>query len=63
MTLIGLTSRTEVLLRLLMALFWAGGVIFVMTEDVTTVQRGYLLGLLVAFALLLVVGLRNYLKI
>ena len=58
MTLIGLTSRTEVLLRLLMALFWAGGVIFVMTEDVTTVQRGYLLGLLVAFALLLVVGLR-----
>ena len=58
MMLVSLTSRTEVLLRLLMALFWAGGVIFVMTEDATTVQRGYLLGLLAAFALLLVVGLR-----
>ena len=54
-----LTSRTDVLLRLLMALFWAGGVIFVMTEDVTTVERGYLLGLLGAFALLLMLGLRR----
>ena len=55
----GLTSRTDVLLRLLMALFWAGGVIFVMTGDVSAVQRGYLLGLLAAFALLVVVGLRR----
>ena len=56
---VSLTSRTDVLLRLLMALFWAGGVIFVMTEDVTTVERGYLLGLLAAFALLLMLGLRR----
>ena len=59
MTLVGLTSRTDLLLRLLMALFWAGGVIFVMTGDVTAAQRGYLLGLLAVFALLLVVGLRR----
>ena len=59
MTLVGLTSRTDVLLRLLMALFWAGGVIFVMTGDVSAVQRGYLLGFLAAFALLVVVGLRR----
>ncbi len=58
MMLVSLTSRTDALLRLFMAIFWAGGVIFVMTGDVTTVQRGYLLGLLAAFALLLVVGLR-----
>lgn len=56
---VSLTSRTDVLLRLLMALFWAGGVIFVMTEDVTTVERAYLLGLLAAFALLLMLGLRR----
>ena len=59
MTLVGLTSRTDLLLRLLMALFGAGGVIFVMTGDVTAAQRGYLLGLLAVFALLLVVGLRR----
>ena len=59
MTLVGLTNRTDVLLRLLMALFWVGGVIFVMTGDVSAAQRGYLLGLLAAFALLLVVGLRR----
>ena len=59
MTLVGLTNRTDVLLRLLMALFWVGGVIFVMTGDVSDAQRGYLLGLLAAFALLLVVGLRR----
>ncbi len=58
MMLISLTSRTDVLLRLFMAIFWAGAVIFVMTDDVTTVEPGVLLGLLAAFALLLVVGLR-----
>ncbi len=58
MMLISLTSRTDVLLRLFMAIFWAGAVIFVMTEDVTTVQRAFLLGLLAAFAVLLEVGLR-----
>ena len=58
MILVSLTSRADVLLRLFMAIFWAGAVIFVMTDDVTTVQRGVLLGLLAAFALLLVVGLR-----
>ena len=59
MTIVGPTSRTDLLLRLLMVLFWAGGVIFVMTGDVSAVQRGYLLGLLAAFALLIVVGLRR----
>ena len=53
-----LTSRTDVLLRLVMAVFWAGGIIFVMTGDVSALQRGYLLGLLAVFALLHVVGLR-----
>ncbi len=57
--LVGLTSRNDLLLRLLMALFWAGGVIFVLTGDVSTVQRGYLLGILVGFALLLGVGVRR----
>jgi len=41
-----------------MAAFWAGGIIFVITEDVTALNRVYLFGLLAAFALLLVVGLR-----
>jgi len=59
MMLVGLTSRNDLLLRLLMALFWAGGVIFVLTGDVSTVQRGYLLGILVGFALLLGVGVRR----
>ena len=56
--LISVTSRTDALLRLFMAIFWAGGVLFVITGDVSAVERGYLLGLLAAFALLLVVGLR-----
>jgi len=56
--LISVTSRTDALLRLFMALFWAGGVLFVITGDVSAVERGFLLGLLAAFALLLVVGLR-----
>ena len=56
--LISVTSRTDALLRLFMAIFWAGGVLFVTTGDVSAVERGYLLGLLAAFALLLVVGLR-----
>ena len=42
-----------------MAVFCVGGVIFVMTGDVSVVQRGALLGLLVVFAILLVVGLRT----
>ena len=46
------------LLRLFMAIFWAGGIIFVVTDDVSAVQRGYLIGLLATFALLTVVGLR-----
>ena len=58
MMLVSLTSRTDALLRLFMAIFWAGGVLFVITGDVSAVERGYLLGLLAAFALLLVVGLR-----
>ena len=58
MMLASLTSRADLLLRLFMAIFWAGAVIFVVTDDVTTVQRGFLLALLAAFALLLVVGLR-----
>jgi signal transduction histidine kinase len=41
-----------------MAAFWAGGIIFVITGDVTALNRVYLFGLLAAFALLLVVGLR-----
>ena len=59
MTLVGLTIRTDALLRLLMAVFWAGGVIFVMTGDVSALQRGYLLGLMAMFALLILVGLRR----
>ena len=58
MMIVGTTSRTDVLLRLLMALFWVGGILFVMTGDVSAVQRGSLLGLLAAFAFLLVVGQR-----
>ncbi len=57
--LISVTSRTDALLRLFMAIFWAGGVLFVITGDVSAVERGYLLGLLAAFALLLVMGLRR----
>ena len=59
MTLSGLTNRTDVLLRLLVSLFWLGGVIFVMTGDVSAPQRGYLLGLLATFALISAVGLRR----
>ena len=58
MMLISVTSRTDALLRLFMAIFWAGGVLFVITGDVSAVEHGYLLGLLAAFALLLTVGLR-----
>ncbi len=58
MTLLGRSNRTDVLLRLVMAAFWAGGIIFVITGDVTPLNRVYLFGLLAAFALLLVVGLR-----
>ena len=58
MTLLGRSNRTDVLLRLVMAAFWAGGIIFVITGDVTALNRVYLFGLLAAFALLLVVGLR-----
>ena len=58
MTVLGRSNRTDVLLRLVMAAFWAGGIIFVITGDVTALNRGYLFGLLAAFALLLAVGLR-----
>ena len=58
MAIATLTSRTDMLLRLVIALFWAGAIIFVISEAVSAVQRGYLLGLLAVFALLVVVGLR-----
>ena len=58
MIIVGITSRTDVLLRLLIALFWVGGILFVMTGDVSAVERGSLLGLLATFALLVVVGIR-----
>ena len=55
---ISVTSRTDALLRLFLALFWAGGVLFVITRDASAAERAYLVGLLAAFALLLLVGLR-----
>ncbi len=58
MTVLGRSNRTDVLLRLVMAAFWAGGIIFVITGDVTALNRGYLFGLLATFGLLLAVGSR-----
>jgi signal transduction histidine kinase len=54
----GLISRTDLFLRLVMAFFWAGGVIFAVSSEGTALEVGYLLGLLAVFALLNVVGVR-----